>query len=260
MKYIPPRKLTLLPAFVLLHTLLSPLCAQTPILQYSFDEGKELTAKDSSPSPSDGLLQGTAGWISDTPNKKGAALNLSSGLGTDYLEANSDKLSGLKAVTITFWINFNDQPQARDKILSTLGMDWKGIDLGITSGNTDSPSAADFRLTLGINGEVTKSPIIKGNDLHQWIFLAVTFDSSSDANNVIFYVGGTEKSPTAHVVGSPISISAGALGQSTGMLRIGSTEVVSEDRTPPVIVDDFRVYDCVLDESQIESIRLEGIE
>jgi hypothetical protein len=50
------------------------------------------------------------------------------------------------------------------------------------------------------------------------------------------------------------------LGSSTQEFRLGSSMIVpTSSRTPPVLIDDFRIYGTSMTQTEIDRVRLEGL-
>ncbi|MHC5060349.1 MAG: LamG-like jellyroll fold domain-containing protein [Planctomycetota bacterium] len=80
----------------------------------------------------------------------------------------------------------------------------------------------------------------------QWYHLAVTYDSSSTANDPVFYIDGS--SVNVNEQATPI----GSKSSETSDLYIGNS--LSADRCFDGTIDDFRIYNCVLDPCDIASL------
>ncbi|MDA3874500.1 MAG: PEP-CTERM sorting domain-containing protein [Kiritimatiellae bacterium] len=88
--------------------------------------------------------------------------------------------------------------------------------------------------------------------MNEWVFLAVTYDSTiTEGENVFFYLGNEVSS----VIQSDTGTQTGSIIASTQHLEIGGTPATSNDRTPSAFFNDVRIYDQALSLEELESIR-----
>lgn len=93
----------------------------------------------------------------------------------------------------------------------------------------------------------------------QWTFFAVTYDGTIAANNVKFYVGGTNSSVSQ--VGSIASLNGGTLGINTGSMVMGG----GPTRPLDALLDNLRIDGVtsgasgVLSSAQLETIRANAV-
>jgi hypothetical protein len=228
----------------------------TPLLQYTFDDGSgNVDAADTGVAPpANGQFNGAATRTSNTPNGIGYALDVTTSGVNDYVHCgdpakldNSTTLSN--ALTLTAWVNLQAVPNAKDRIMSkisTVG----GFDLYF-----NNASATAVNLNFDVNstsGGCFSSAI---NMSQQWVFVAVTFDATKTANNVLFYTGGTN---TVATLLNTTSLAKGLITNSANEFRVASTAASTSDRTPPAWIDDVRVYDSVLSAFDVETVRSQG--
>ena len=240
-----------------------------PLLQYTFDDVANLYfAADSGASPqANGYFSGAATRTSygQTPTGTGFALDLAgsnSGVNNWLTVSNAVKLNNLTNFTLCAWVNLpgTNQPAANDRIF---GKEATGSGFGLqfvpNTGNS-TLSSSSFRLDLNVNS--TSSGIYDAANLNasnQWLFVAVTYNGAnllvggSITTNVIFY-SGTLASQVASIAESGGS-NTGYVTNNPNQLRIGGTAASGSDRTPPVWVDDVRIYNTVLGPSDLESVR-----
>lgn len=231
--------------------------AQTPLLHFNFDEGFAGGTKifdRGSGAPAHGTLTGNAYWTFDTPGGRGSALDLSTVAGTasDYgAETVIPKIGSLSCMTVTFWINLQAPPSANDRIISNL-KGGKGFE--VTFG-PNIKSGRDFNLSFGVNA--AQYAVSGGNFADadkRWAFIAITYDGTRSDANVEFYsdlmVGKGAPHSMRTSKGGPL------LTPSGNVLRIGGTPATTQDRSPPILLDDLRIYDSVLTAEQINAVRL----
>ena len=235
--------------------------AGTRLLHYSFDEGSGTVTEDVSGSAPEapGQLMGNAGWTEATPRASGHALNISSGESGDYVDSGPvEKLAGLTQFTVTLWINLQGAPNSLDRILSTSEQgSFGGFDLHIVKPLNGNLAPSNFSLGLAVNGNVDSAVTVASEGMNadmSWVFVAVTYDGTLEADNVNFYAGSSSK-PSYLLDSRSRSISSGPVSQSIGSLRIGSTGASRQDRTPPAYIDEVQIFEGVLSLSQIDVIR-----
>jgi hypothetical protein len=228
----------------------------TPLLQYTFDDGSgAVNANDTGvPPPAVGLFSGSATRTSNTPNGSGYALDVTTAGVNDYVHCgdpakldNSTTLSN--AVTLTAWVNLQAAAVAKDRFMSKISTTG-GFDLYF-----NNSSATSVNLDFNVNttsGGCFSSAI---NMSQQWVFVAVTYNATQTANNVLFYTGGTNTTATLL---NTASLANGLIKNSTNEFRVGSTAASSSDRTPPAWIDDVRIYDSVLSPVDLETVRAQG--
>lgn len=255
---------------------------------YTFDEAAAGTAvaADGGAAPRwDGKFYGIATRTNSTPGKASkAALDLSaSGAGSvgtvdSAGTANDcDKADTLAKMTLTYWVNLQGNPSGNTHVLGNRtapgaagGDGWWHA--GFQAFNS-AINAHRFRLSFGI-GSNNNSPVDVNvnsdgigpavgngnpwNASNQWLFVAITYDSTvALANCVKFYLGNETTSLTAINTGTSVGTGPVVPGQNTTDLRIGIDARFYNDSTRkvPGFLDSVRIYDTVLTSSEIDAIR-----
>jgi hypothetical protein len=232
------------------------------ILHYTFDDGANPTADSGTGTPANGTLIGNgSAFTTDTPSLTGQAYSTGDGT-NDYLttgtSSNPDtgtapsKLSNLDAFTLTLWVNLQAIPIMSDRLVS----DWNtslntGFDLRI-----NTASASNFQLTMVVDGVTVNSTVNAGAD-HSWLFVAVTYDGLSSASNLKLYTGTVGSGVSQ--LGATLTANAGQTGTTLTDLQVGGTAATTGDRSPSAFFDDVRVYNEVLDQPTLETVRVENI-
>jgi len=204
---------------------------------WDFDEGSGTTASDASGNGNDGIINGaTFTSEGDTPSEKGYALNFdesgNGGIGEDvYISAISVNPS--TEITAMAWIKPNEAADLRAPIIrmdrfffqhyndDRLATYWYGWD---TPGYYYSTS--------------NSVPIDK------WSHVVVTWDQN---NGVTFYINGVKDN----------NIPNSGTGLSTNWVRIGRE---NSTRRFNGLIDEVRVYEQALSETQIKQLYAQGIE
>jgi hypothetical protein len=164
-------------------------------------------------------------------------------------DTSSNSAFNLDAITITLWVNLS-QANDGDRLVSSLTAT-TGFDLYLKK---DYLTDGDFRLSFGFN---STSGAVQSTDnaayqLDQWVFIAVTYDSTiTGSDNVFFYVGDEASGVVMNDSGSK----TGSILTSTQDLEIGGTPASTSDRTPTALFNDVRIYDGALDLASLESVR-----
>jgi hypothetical protein len=87
-----------------------------------------------------------------------------------------------------------------------------------------------------------------------WVFFAVTYDGAATSTNVRMYHGSLSSAATFDVTRS---LNRGTPANDTAIFTVGNR--ADNQRQFVGLLDDIRLYSGVLDESQIEAVRLESI-
>lgn len=225
------------------------------LFHYDFDEASG-PALDSGMAPeADANLAGSAVRIAGGPTGTGYALDLASGgAASAYATPGvSSKLgSPLSKLTVVAWINLQADQAVNDRIVDNLTAT---TGFGFLFWNTGQ-SASAAKIGFLANNTTSGANSTTGIDLNnKWVMVAVTYDGTVGTSNVRFYKG--DPATSVAQFGSTLSYNKGAIAVSANELRIGSTPASTSDRTPPAWIDNVRIYDTVLSQSQLEAIRAE---
>ena len=113
--------------------------------------------------------------------------------------------------------------------------------------NTTSTSAG-LQLTVNTGTITTPGGVLTGSD---WVFVAVTYDSTLPGNNVNVYVGNRTTTP-ALVSSQTLAQGPVAFGASAYAYLLNRSKL---DRAFDGWGDDFRIYGSVLNQAALESVR-----
>ncbi len=158
-------------------------------------------------------------------------------------------IGGLKSVTFQGWLKCElEQLTHAPRIIET------GIDLGLNG-------LADGRLVFYANGvSATGSGF---GEVGEWFFFAVTFDGTTNANNVLFYKGSTTSNVTrvSSSPGNPSSVAS-----ATPHLKIGNSDTGGLNKRPfDGWIDNIRIFGSrtdtsgVLSQNQLERLRIKDV-
>src|ERR1035441_10658878 len=162
------------------------------LLRYTFDE-TDLTntpALDGGIAPAaNGTFVNKATRTTKTPSGTGLALDLSDGISDWVSVGNPAKLNGLSSFTLACWLNLQADPAANDRLMEKQGADG-GLGWRIITPTTGTISATNLRLSLqfALVAEADTANLVLATN--QWIFLALTYDSTLGSGNAKFYRGG----------------------------------------------------------------------
>lgn|GEM_PF-6397881 len=230
--------------------------AQTTLLSHYTLDGN---GTDGGSVGADGAPNGTgsASYVSGGVGKFGHALSTTGGTQDYFVAPTANNTAfGLSAITVAMWVNI-DSGVNDERLLSNLTTS-SGFDLRLTTYSAGTEGAPDtFNLAFGFNstsGAVQASSANYVSD--QWIFVAVTYDSTiSEGPNVSFYSGNETTSLGLDGTGTksnPITFSSSAL-------EIGGTPASGSDRTPVALFNDVRIYDGALTAVELEAIRASAL-
>jgi hypothetical protein len=237
-----------------------------PRLQYDFDESSSgsTTAVDHGVIPSaNGTFINGATCVADTPAgfSRGAA-DLTAPLGPTHGPAvtstvDTDKVDALSAMTLTLWMNLRAEP---NKVLAqNLVFDvptiptpagsggWQLVLSAAGPGQSASNFEVDYFLRQSGGGGLGASGL---NANHQWLFVAATMTT----NSIRLYTG-TETA--AVMLRNSSGFTLPTMLDNSEPMYIGG--VPGNGYTPPVWVDDVRVYDSALSQAEVEQIRASNV-
>lgn len=246
-----------------------------PLVQYDFNENAGSTAANSGSlgSAANLTVDTTAShttWSSNSfAPSAGSAVQID-GTGGKYIYGNGAPLNtNLTAFTVTFWMNLQSTDGGADRLLG-MSEAGHGFDIRLNNylPNNASPSVAKLSLWVdGANsGEATNTVDVIG----KWAFIAVTYNGAVSSNQIAFFTGSaTVASAQSGISASPVGPPTFSTPVDTGALdtvvatadafRVGSTPLTGLDRGPAAFFDDLRIYGELLDASQIEAVRLNGL-
>jgi hypothetical protein len=232
---------------------------QTPILQYTFNESgtsvastglnlTPLTFIDASGSAAD-LHSADALGVSGLPGDRAFDNTASTGMGIGgvggaaLLPANS--FGTLSSFTFQCWFNASVTPGNAARLL-------EAGSFAVFAGETS---------ILYCNGLNARASTTAYGEANQWIFFAVTYDSTQTENNVAFYYG-TETTPVTQV-GSYETLNGGPVADNQ-QVTVGNYNA-GNYRPFQGYLDDLRLFGSasdssgVLSQSQLETIRQQDI-
>jgi len=247
-------------------SLVTPAFPATLLLRYDFDEdavGNAPALDRGTGLPAPGALVGGATRVNDTPGAFSlAALDLRTPGGGTFVDGgDADKLDGLSAFTLTAWVNLQDIPAGNLRIMAKQGAgSFEGFSWNFSDPRPDAGgrTAASFGLRLFVGGTTAFAfdPVPTGLSIdadHKWAFVAVSYDGNSFVDNTNYYVGSAE---APAVLAATTSIGAGPTLPSSARFGVGFTDAASTaDTAPPGYLDDVRVYDGLLSETEVEAVR-----
>ncbi len=247
-----------------------PIKAQTPLLEYRFNETGTaapssgsvpagLTLTDASGVPAD-LHSADMRGVSGLPGDRSFDNTASTGMGGAGVGGGGHQAGDLLAIdvfssfTLQGWFYassvMNNAARLFDNGSSTAG--W------LLWGNNGT-------LGLYVDGVV----LYPGNNLYnqtsEWIFFAVTYDGTLTSDNLKFY-RGTKTTPVIQI-GSTLSMTVGSVNDSAVPLSVGNTSVANGSIRPfDGYLDNMRVFGAdfgssgVLNPSQLETLRLNDLQ
>jgi hypothetical protein len=242
-----------------------------PLVELHFDEARGRTAVNT------GVSQRLAAKALLTEERPSRSANTPPGGGShsldfgrkageyavDLPEAIAEELEALASFTITAWVNCTSDKEGAGgnrivHMADTLGTK-AGIDLVVTR---------DGRLKLGVNewpdttravSSAGRLPVDRNAGKDNWRFVAVTYDSTADKNQVRFYVGSPGKEMS---LDKAVTYDHGPVGKGTGRLTIGhfnpGVRRNHRDRMLRGLIDEVRIFGSKTDGTgalSIEQVR-----
>ncbi len=240
--------------------------AQTPIVQFNFNE-TGTSAADSGSDATAATLN-SAGTATDLHSASGTGVsntagdeafdgtsastmgNSASG-GQALLTAAVPALESLESFTLTGWFK-TDGSEVIGSGARLFSQPGTGAGFSL---NGDNATAG--KLDLTVNGTVIASTAASYTTAGQWTFFAVTYNGTATSSNVKFYIGNSASSVT---LASTVSLNKGTEVSPNAALSIGQTAAGAASFDG--LLDDMAVYGSSTDASgaltlsQLDTIRL----
>jgi Concanavalin A-like lectin/glucanases superfamily len=244
-------------------SLLPAAFAQTPILEYKFDNGSlastgsvttDLTLQNSAATDTSG---GTSSGIGD------GVLNLSAALGMGSL---ASPATNAPAGFLT------DRPTEINQMTSFTIQGWFKTDGSLINGNANIMTlsgpitlnaTASGRLSLNVDGTSQQSATGGYNTTSTWTFFAVTYDGTIVSSNLKFYVGNTATGVSQ--LGTTLTLNSGTVGNANSGTDLVFGNSNGRDRGFDGLLDNLRLFGSktdasgVLTLSDLEAIRTADI-
>jgi len=220
------------------------------LVEYNFGEGSGTAVANTGTlgAAANGTLTGS--WSTSTPSGTGHSVsftgsNAAEGVSTGSAVAG---LNGLNQVTGVLWLNLRAAPAKYDRLVSN-SSSGNGFDFAVSG-----VSGGNFTVLLNLDSVVGTASDSISQNLNNWTFLAFTYDGTVTTENLKFYTATIANSVAQ--LGGTKTANAGALGTSTNPFEVANTALTGEDRTPPALFDNVRIYDTVLSSAELEAIRV----
>lgn len=223
-----------------------------PVLEFAFNEPDKVLQSTGALSSPVQILSGHGDYLEvfgqpgEGASQKAGDYCVRSILGDDgrgslVLGAKLDCLNGAKTLTVTFWMRMESAKEGTACIFrQRAGGNPEGLIITVKE---------DLSIACLVNDVMISSrPFSYESAINEWTFVAIVFDAV-DLKKLIFY-GGT----------ADVSVEERLNMNFDGEIK--STDAVwsllaASDGTDPLRgkIDNFRVYDTALDQSQIEEVR-----
>lgn len=252
-------KRSLLAALLLL--LVSPLQGAL-ILHYGLDQESGTTATDASSSLANGTLLGAgSSWTSSVPSSFVAehAYRNSGAKDTMISAGKVSALESLGALTITGWVNVHAATTTvggQDRLLSSRGMAAADGYFDLSLYSITGGTALRFEVK---NNSATANSALNSSvvDLTSgWLYFAVTWDGTTGQTTI--HIGTTDAAGALQSVGTG-TLKTGVIDGSTNIFTIGNI-AINTDRAPEADFSDIRIYNNVLSETELNTVRLANLQ
>jgi hypothetical protein len=219
------------------------------LVDYQFTEGSGTAVNNSGTlgDLADGTL--TGGWSTTTPSGTGSSVSFD-GTSASQGVTTGSAVAGLAVTTISgaLWVNFQTAPEVSDRLISTWNTGLNaGFDLSLVS-----VSGGNFTLQLALDNDTNNQSASISQNLGGWTFVAFTYDGNLASDNVKLYIGTTSNSVAQS--GATANANVGAL-ESSAAFEVANTAASASIRTPNALFDNVRIYDTVLTQAQLETLR-----
>ncbi len=226
---------------VLVVAIVAPLSAQTPVANWTFDQGSGTTVFDSTGNSHDAILSSGARWvlegnswaISGQPEHRG------------YISLPPVDLSSTQAVTIAFWAKRN-YTTSGGTVLFEAGNNYQDSTTGFALLPDDETCHGMQAAVRGNEG--TTANCYSQPTSGVWHHLAIIYDKTQTAGNAVaLYVDGVLQVPTWNLSSAT---NTNTFGQNPIYLfsRAGNSQFSSG------ALRDFRIYDSALNADQVQQI------
>jgi RHS repeat-associated protein len=207
------------------------------VAAYGFEEGTGLTVADSSGTGNNGTISGAA-WT--TSGKYGNALSFD-GTNDAVSVPDANSLDLTNAMTLSAWVKVDSTyGRFQDLIFKERNGNDGSYSLEADS-NVSSRPGLNFR-TSGWQAARAPSPLTSG----QWAHFAAAWDGTTTK----IYLNGTlVKTQTM----------TGTVTTSSGALKIGGTAVFGDNRFVDGLIDEVRVYNRSLSQTEVQTDRDIGV-
>ena len=245
------------------------------LLSYSFDEtGNSAVATGTAASGGDPTLNflsntgapadlhgGPGSGVSGDPSDRAFDNTASSGLFNSSRGQNSadfDSIDALESFTLSGWYMLPEgtaRPIGNSDAIFENGSTRSGANAGgyrLRAGSGNSASS----LRLSVNGIDTRESLPVFTEIGQYVYFAVSYDSTASSDNVKFYKGTTAGS--VQLVDS-LTFNAGSVRQESIPLTVGVTPGSLFTGQFNGLLDNLRIDGSVIPAATLESDRLFGL-
>ena len=198
---------------------------------WKFDEGSGTTAYDSSGNDHNAEILGTPEWVAGLPGL-GGALDFTNTRGANA--GDFDPTNGTGVFTIAFWCRWDGTGGTQHFFTKSNGWNTDTMMFQVeVKGGHSNPDRVN-RLHLAYKGP--PQAVLHVVPANEWVHMAMVFDGT----NATGYLNGIDEvGPQPTGIGAPVA----------GPVWIGVAH--NDARVFQGMIDDMRVYDRVLDESEI---------
>ncbi|OHA29992.1 MAG: hypothetical protein A3B08_02015 [Candidatus Taylorbacteria bacterium RIFCSPLOWO2_01_FULL_43_44] len=218
---------------------------------WSFNEGTSTIAGDFSGNGNNGTLTGmanpptaTSGW---GDGKRGKALNFD-GVDDAVSVAPNSSINDISSLTISTWVYPRTEGELnRGGILRKENFPTAGWDFGFDSAGTN---ALFFRHFYDGGTNLIRDSSDSAVTLNKWNYITLTWDGSTTATGIKFYVNGIETGydTTQNGVGNRVS-------DASSNLDIG---IAPAANTWDGLIDDVRIYNRALTAAEVKALYQSG--
>lgn len=226
--------------------------AGTPVLNLQASPSGAATNLHSADGGGVSGLPGDRSFNNTAATAMGGAANSSGGRGLHG--ADFAAIDNLTSFTISGWFKTDTSTMVGGNAIIVSNRN------GVNGFELRGDINANGALLLAVdNGSVSSTTAFGATQ--QWVSFAVTYDGTAvqPGPNVFFYVGGIAQPFTAAGSGTNIT---GAADEDTAVLSIGATKFAfNNNNLNPFdgFLDNLRIYDNVLSQSQLEAVRLTDV-
>lgn len=246
-----PKHLLLALSLISIVTFTQSVSAQTLLLQYNFNETGTGVINYGSASSGNLTMFNSGNSVADLHSASGLGVSglsgdrsFSVGFGGARMGADNAAVDSLQRFTLTGWIFIPTGANFNGRIIDNQNGSNNGYYVSYQSAGT---------IGLAIGNGTTNAQVdsTASFTLNAWNFFAVTYDGSLSSANALFYRGTTSLSSSLL---NTQNFNRGTPADDTAIFTVGNRQ--SNDRGLGGSIDNIRLYDGVLNSTQIEQIRV----
>jgi RHS repeat-associated protein len=234
----------------------------TPLVNINFEQTPGSTVSNTGSIGGNLNITGTTPTWSTNVSQNGGSRSIDFGTtaGNYVIESSSpySQLAGLGKFTITGWVNNKNSTEGSggNRIVSWINHGGDGVDLVYKSDGSLQIGVDQWPDNLPSRSSAGKISTDSAGSSSNWRFFAVSYDGTTNSNNLNFYFGSAQTQATLDVTKS---YDRGSVGSSIANLAVGhfnsATRSIAQDRMFRGLIDEVKIYNKVLSTAEILTVQ-----